>query len=103
VTVFEFRFGLELLGPSRRRRQLEEAFARALDEDFQGRILSFDDASAREAASFAARQRRAGKTIDFRDLEIAGIVAARRATLATRNTHHFTELGIELVNPWRKD
>src|SRR5579885_3853740 len=42
VTVFEIRFGLDLLAPGRRRRQLEHAFSRALDEDFQGRILPFD-------------------------------------------------------------
>jgi toxin FitB len=39
VTVFEVHFGLELLPPGRRRRRLEDAFARALDEDFEGRVL----------------------------------------------------------------
>jgi toxin FitB len=42
VTVFEVHFGLELLASGRRRRQLEDAFARALDEDFEGRILPFE-------------------------------------------------------------
>jgi len=100
VTVFEIRFGLELLAPGRRRRQLEDAFSRALDEDFQGRILSFDHQSANEAASRAAERRAAGKSVDFRDIEIAGIVSARRATLATRNARHFADLNIELVDPW---
>jgi predicted nucleic acid-binding protein len=40
--------------------------------------------------------------VDFRDLEIAGVVAARRATLATRNTRHFQGLGIPLVDPWMR-
>lgn len=99
-TVFEIRFGLELLPPGRRRRQLEEAFARALDEDFQRRVLAFDQEAAQEAASRAARGRRAGKPVEFRDLEIAGIVAARRATLATRNVRHFRDLLVEVVDPW---
>jgi predicted nucleic acid-binding protein len=85
VTVFEICFGLELLAPGRRRRQLEDAFSRALDEDFQGRILPFDREAAQEAASRAAERRAVGKPVDFRDIEIAGIVSARRATLATRN------------------
>jgi len=102
VTVFEIRFGLELLAPGRRRRRLEEAFARALDEDFQGRILPFDREAAREAASRAAERRGAGKPVDFRDIEIAGIVAARRATLATRNARHFEDLGIKMVDPWAR-
>ena len=102
VTVFEIRFGLELLAPSRRRRQLEEAFIRSIDEDFEGRVLAFDDEAARAAAIRAASRQKAGKTIDFRDLEIAGIVASRRATLATRNTRHFEGLEIELVDPWKE-
>jgi predicted nucleic acid-binding protein len=102
VTVFEIRFGLELLRPGRRKRQLEDAFSRALDEDFQGRILAFDTEAAEEAASRAAHRRAIGKTIDFRDIEIAGIVSARRATLATRNVRHFADLGIELVDPWAR-
>lgn len=47
-----------------------------------------------------AAERRVAGTVDFRDIEIAGIVAARRATLATRNLRHFRELGIALVDPW---
>ena len=102
VTVFEIRFGLELLAPGRRRRQLEEAFSRALDEDFQGRILPFDRDAAQEASSRAAERRAVGKPVDFRDIEIAGIVSARRATLATRNVRHFQDLRIELVDPWAR-
>jgi predicted nucleic acid-binding protein len=102
VTVFEIRFGLEMLAHGRRRRQLEDAFSRALDEDFQGRILSFDQEAAWEAASRAAKRRAVGKPVDFRDIEIAGIVSARRATLATRNARHFQDLGIELVDPWAR-
>lgn len=100
VTVFEVRFGLEQLAPGRRRRQLEAAFSGALAEDFQGRILPFDEEAAREAALRAAERRGAGRPVDFRDIEIAGIVAARRATLATRNVRHFEGLGIRIVNPW---
>jgi hypothetical protein len=102
VTVFEVRFGIKLLSPGRRRRQLEDAFSRVLDEDFQARILPFDRDAAVEAASRAAERRAVGKTLEFRDIEIAGIVAARRATLATRNVRHFHDLGIELVDPWAR-
>ena len=100
VTVFEVHLGLELLAPGRRRRQLEGAFARALDEDFEGRILPFERDAARAVALLAARQQQAGRPIDFRDVQIAGIAAARRAALATRNTRHFSDLGIALVDPW---
>jgi len=100
VTVFEVCFGLELLAPGCRRRRLEEAFARALDEDFEGRVLPFDQNAAREAGTIAVKNRRAGRPVEIRDVQIAGIITARRATLATRNTRHFDNLGIAIVNPW---
>ena len=61
--------------------------------------MPFDRAAAEESAVIAARQRRTGRTVEIRDVEIAGIVAARRATLVTRNTRHFDAIGIDLVDP----
>ena len=65
-------------------------------------LVPFDEDAAREAASRAAERRAAGKPVDFRDIEIAGIVSAKRATLATRNVRHFADLRIGLVDPWAK-
>ena len=100
VTIFEIRFGIALLPPGRRQRQLADAFEKVLDEDLEGRILPFDNEAAAEAANLAAERRAIGKPLDFRDIEIAGIVSARHATLATRSVRHFKDLGIELVDPW---
>lgn len=101
VTVFEIEFGLALLPKGRRRTQLETAFAAMLAEDLDGRVLSFDEEASRHAAGMAAKGRRAGRSIEIRDVEIAGIAAARRAVLATRNIKHFDALGIRLVDPWK--
>lgn len=103
VTVFEIRFGLEIMSEGRRRRALEEAFARALAEDLDGRVVPFDEVAAQAAAAVAARQRRAGRPVEIRDVQIAGIATARKATLATRNTRHFEGAGIVLVDPWSHD
>lgn len=100
ITVFEVRFGLELLATGKRRHRLEEAFSRALAEDFENRVVDFDRPAAEAAGHIAAEHRRAGRTVDMRDVQIAGITAARRATLATRNLRHFEGIGLELVDPW---
>ncbi len=100
VTVFEVRFGIDLLAAGRRRRQLEQAFAEALEDDLDGRVLPFDLAAAGIAGAMAAARRRAGRSIEFRDLQIAGIARARKAMLATRNLRHFEGLGLSLVDPW---
>jgi predicted nucleic acid-binding protein len=100
ITVFEVRTGLELLATGRRRLQLEEAFDRLLAEDLDGRVQPFDQPAAEAAGSIAAGRQRAGRTVEVRDVQIAGIAHARKATLATRNLRHFQGTGVELVSPW---
>ncbi len=100
ITLFEARFGLALLPTGQRRRLLEEAFARLLKEDLKNRVLDFDSAAAVEAASLAAARQKAGRPVDLRDTQIAGVALARRASLATRNTRHFADLTIPLMDPW---
>ncbi len=100
ITLFEARFGLALLPKGRRRQSLETAFDRLLEEDLENRVLDFDSAAATEAAALAAARQKAGRPVDLRDTQIAGIVLARRATLATRNVRHFADLKVPLVDPW---
>jgi predicted nucleic acid-binding protein len=103
VTLFEALLGLALLPAGRRRRTLDAAFASLLKEDLENRVLDFDAAAAREAAVLAARRQKAGRPVDVRDTQIAGIALARRATLATRNVRHFEDLAIQVVDPWVVD
>ena len=100
VTVFEVRMGLALLPAGRRRRALETAFERLLAEDLQHRVLGFDASAATRAAALAAARQSAGRSVDLRDTQIAGIVSARRATLATRNLRHFSDLDVAVVDHW---
>jgi toxin FitB len=100
ITVFEARFGLALLRGGRRRRALEAAFTGLVDEELENRVLDFDVAAARVAAPLAAERQRAGRPVDMRDTQIAGIALARRATLATRNVRHFADLKVPVVDPW---
>jgi len=101
ITVFEIRFGIEMLLPGRRRKRLEDLFEQSLVEDFQDRILPFDQDAAREAAALAAQRQRDGRPAGLRDTQIAGIALARRATLATRNVRHFQGLDVEVIDPWK--
>lgn len=100
ITLFETRIGLALLPKGRRRQTLESAFDRLLEEDLENRVLDFDSAAAIEAAALAATRQRAGRPVDMRDTQIAGIALARRATLATRNVRHFQDLNVTVVDPW---
>ena len=100
ITVFESRLGLALLPAGKRRQALEAGFERLLADDLGNRVLPFDAEAAAQAALIGAARQRAGRSVDIRDTQIAGIAVARRATLATRNLRHFDDLPTAVVNPW---
>jgi toxin FitB len=100
ITLFETHFGLALLPVGRRRQALESAFNDLLTEDLENRVLDFDSAAATAAAALAAARQTSGRSVDMRDTQIAGIVLARRGTLATRNVRHFADLKISIIDPW---
>ncbi len=100
ISVFEIRSGIELLPDSRRRSRLEAEFELLIDEDIGNRVLSFDTAAAEQAATLLAVRQRAGHAGELRDTMIGGIVSANHATLATRNMRHFSDLPVQVVNPW---
>jgi hypothetical protein len=100
ITLLEVQFGLDVLPDGERKTALYNALHQAVYVDMQGRILDFDAPAAAAAGTIAARQRTLGRPVDMRDAQIAGIIAARRATLATRNMRHFANTGLALVDPW---
>jgi predicted nucleic acid-binding protein len=100
ITVLELRFGTERLPVGNRRSQLEERIARVFAETIEGRILAFDTVAGEQTAVLMAQRQRAGRIGELRDAMIAGIAIARHATLATRNTRHFTDLPVPVVEPW---
>jgi toxin FitB len=99
VTIIEVRFGLQIMARGKRRVLLIQAFDTVLDK-MEHRIAAFDDAAATHAADLMAARQRQGRPGDLRDTMIAGIVLAHHATLATRNTGHFEDLSVPVVNPW---
>lgn len=102
TTVFEIRFGIECLPESSRRRKLQDEFENTLGVDLENRVLDFDEVAARSAGALAAWHRRSDSPVEIRDVQIAGIVASRNATLATRNIRHFEGVGLTLINPWAR-
>jgi len=99
VVWHELRFGMERLGPSRRR----EAIERYLDEVVLGTIpiLDYDRAAAewhaRERARLAAR----GETPPFADGQIAAIARVHDLTLVTLNDTDFRRFHGLRVLSWR--
>ena len=100
VTIFEIRFGLQILPVGKRRSLLTKTFEAVLTDDIGGRVAPFDTSAAECCAELMAARHKKGRPVELRDTMIAGIVLACHATLATRNVPHFEDLSVPVVNPW---
>ena len=102
VTQGEVLYRIRLLPDGKRRGRLWDAAVTIFNEDFAGRVLSFDSDAAVAYAEISAARRAAGRPISQFDATIAAIARSHGANLATRNAKDFEGCGIEIVNPWRR-
>jgi predicted nucleic acid-binding protein len=100
VTAAELRYGVARLPDGRRKTDLADRIQRTLEEEFTGRILSFDDDAAAHYADIVTQREQRGLPISMADAQIAAICRHHSAGLATRNTKDFAYTGIDLIEPW---
>jgi len=96
----ELRYGTERLAAGARRTALERMVSDVESELFENRILPFDQSSAHAFGTVVVRRNRAGRPIGTMDALIASIALAQDMAIATRDVADFTELGLDLVNPF---
>ena len=100
VVQAEILYGVECLPEGQRREDLARQAAAIFEEEFAGRILPVTEAAAAHYAAIAAARRRTGRSFGLFDTLIAATARASGARIATRNTMHFDDCGIDLINPW---
>ena len=101
ITVADILYGIARLPEGKRKSRLRELGAAVLQEDFAGRIISFDETAAECYADVVCERQRSGRPISMADAQIAAICrASNGATLATRNSLDFAGIGLDLTNPW---
>jgi predicted nucleic acid-binding protein len=100
ITLMEIHFGIVRMSPGKRRERMLVEFEAILREEIQGRYAPFDAPAAERTAALMALRNSKGRPIEYRDAMIAGTVLSTKASLATRNSTHFADLGITIVNPW---
>lgn len=100
ITRAEIELGISLLPDGRRKKQIRLAAVKMFNE-FSGRCLPFDEASAIQYGQLVANRQKAGSPISVEDGQISSIALTHGMTLATRNTKDFRILeALELINPW---
>ncbi len=100
ITRAEIELGICLLPNGKRKDQINQAAMKMFNE-FSGRCLPFEEASAVQYGRLVAYRQKAGWPISVEDAQIAAIALTHRMKLATRNTKDFRLLEeLELINPW---
>jgi len=100
ISQAEVLYGVEVLPASKRRTRLHGAIEKLFADEFQGRILPFDEESARVFAKIVSGREAIGRPISQFDAMIAAISRSRRAAVATRNIKDFDHCGVRIINPW---
>ncbi len=100
ITVAEVLYGIEVLPLGKRRSRLLGLIERLFAEEFQDRVLPFDEKAAYLFPKIVAGRENIGRPIAQFDAMIASIARAWRGTIATRNTGDFEDCSIQIVNPW---
>lgn len=98
ASLGEIHYGIACLPTGAKRNQLY-AWANLLAQQFSGRIMSTDDNTWKCFGELKASLRAMGRMQDALDIVIAATAMAHGLTLVTRNTRHFTDTGIALINP----
>jgi len=100
ITVGELFYGVARLAHGRRKSSLRGAIESMLEGELAGKILPFDETSARQYAMLVAEREAQGRPISAADAQIAAICHSRDAALATRNCKDFEGTGVLVINPW---
>lgn len=103
MTIGELMRGARRIKDEPRRTTYERWIENDLSEQFEGRILPFDDKAARTWGRLMGDGDRKGLTPAAADAQIAAIAINHGLILVTRNVRDFQNFDLEIINPWDRE
>ena len=97
LTLGELRKGIEGVPDAERRMALTDWLETDLSVFFAGRILSVDSQVADRWGRLVAA---AGRPLPAIDSLLGATAAHHGLSMVTRNTRDFTNMGLDVINPW---
>ena len=98
ITIFEIRYGIELLPEGKRKSALWKGFDFTLGRLYGNRVLPFDRAAAEALATMQAEAK--AYDVKLADAQIAAIAKIHGFSVATRDVKPFQFFGVRVLNPW---
>lgn len=99
-TIGELMRGVRKIKEEARTNTYERWIENDLSEQFEGRILPFDDKAARIWGRLMGDGDRKGLTPAAADAQIAAIAIEHGLVLVTRNVRDFQNFDLAITNPW---
>lgn len=99
MTVAELYRGIAILPTSRRKSDLT-VWLQQVEAGFDERVMSFTLDTAHVWAQMCANAEAAGKSMAAFDSIIAATAVEHSLCLVTRNIRDFSNVSVELINPW---
>jgi len=103
IGLAELLLGVENLPVGRRRTALAAALEQQIADLFGDRIIPFDIPAAEAYARVVARAGSQGLAISIADGQIAGVAAANKLRIASREEQPFHAAGLVVINPWKHE
>ena len=100
MTIGELMRGACKVKEEARREKLTKWIEEDLRQQFESRLLPFNDTSGKIWGQLMGNGDRAGKTPSAYDAQIAAIAIDRGLVLVTRNVSDFNRFELEILNPW---
>lgn len=100
LTLGELTMGFELAPAGKRRDELQRWTTQELPRRFVGRLLTVDEAIAREWGRMSAEGRATGRELPAIDGLLLVTAAVHELMFVTRNERDCANRGVTTLNPW---
>ena len=101
VTLGEIEQGISQFGSSRKSRDLSRWLHDTVVPLFESRTLDVDTRIAARWGRMLGAAKRQGRTLPLIDALLAATAQEHQLILVTRNTKDFSDIDVELFNPWQ--